>query len=1019
MAAEESKQITDRPKRHVVSWFLAQTVVTGPWILPWLTTQYDALTHGRSLGPPSTTEAVPAAVAIAFTTFAIKIWKEVEADAIKGGAAIVRAFPHAAKDLLGRAWDASCVALTFWGFGRRYLLEIRYRYGLFNDKGLGLINANRLDLDKVYVELKASNEVNLKTALINPLSREIRERAPLWEHMRAVRSGFGIVIVGAPGSGKTTLLQHVLLSYARGRQWRHRMRFRMPIFIELRKVAVELAKNLNVVQDLPDIIEAVWKNDPVMAAFAKNVSKDWLLKRLRNGRCLLLWDGLDEVADTNLRMRVRDWVTSNAIESPHYRSNVSIISARPAGYRSAPLERAQVLEVQPFEWEDTKLFIRQWYNATEAISSKDKSRSEVRRRAYEESQSLLICLQDMPKLADLSVNPLLLTMICMVHRYHGALPGSRSQLYDEICQVLLERWRQQRGMRDTHSSNQKLEILRELAAWMMQERVKDINQEDMLAIVSDPLIRIGVSAGREAAIEFMYDLRDSSGLWLEREAGIWAFAHLSFQEHLCADAWVRNAQKCPARWSDMLIDSWWRESLLLYATKATDASPLANAALDGNTTSKALALQLLDEKINLAAAVRARMECALTVALMSREQEVFVPAAEAWLIRQQEKNFHYLTDDSQISDLITQSEFQIFLLMCAPDVRAWSTPLHWKEFWFRGEHDNPVSGVSIDQSRAFCEWLNGRFAAWKHRLPKDQAEQYNNHANSLSLQVWLDDKNEPSSHLAPAKRRREFKSFARQKKSSSCLSDIRLIDFSLDTDIASNLDLVLQASFPAGLRESVLVGAKNHMVFALALVLDKALDIGAGPSREKARRAILSAGEIKEATKRDVKDFTRVSPRSRVLALARMLSRAFHIVFGRLPAHEPTEVIYSLGNAIDLQRVLELVGRREHQDESKFNLRSLAAELAEIESSIGVKDQRRIRCLRELLPAMFTEADYFAKRSALRKFIASAFWSVRDYDVSLMTTSFKLIEAANADLIRREDDEVAIEGIQVVRVRRK
>ncbi len=46
-------------------------------------------------------------------------------------------------------------------------------------------------------------------------------------------------------------------------------------------------------------------------------------------------------------------------------------------------------------------------------------------------------LDGAPGLYDLTVNPLLLTMIATVHRYRGALPGSRVDLNGEICQVML------------------------------------------------------------------------------------------------------------------------------------------------------------------------------------------------------------------------------------------------------------------------------------------------------------------------------------------------------------------------------------------------------------------------------------------------------------------------------------------------------------------------------------------------------------------------------------------------------
>jgi len=42
-------------------------------------------------------------------------------------------------------------------------------------------------------------------------------------------------------------------------------------------------------------------------------------------------------------------------------AHVFILSARPQGYRDAPLQRANVLEVQPFNSDQVRKFIENWY----------------------------------------------------------------------------------------------------------------------------------------------------------------------------------------------------------------------------------------------------------------------------------------------------------------------------------------------------------------------------------------------------------------------------------------------------------------------------------------------------------------------------------------------------------------------------------------------------------------------------------------------------------------------------------
>jgi predicted NACHT family NTPase len=249
---------------------------------------------------------------------------------------------------------------------------------LFNDKGLGLINANRLDLDKVYVELKATGDVNLNRPNLNPVTREIQGRASFWEHLRSLRPGFAMAIIGAPGCGKTTLLQHVLLTYSRNRQWRKRMRGRVSFFIELRKVWQELAKDKPA--PLPKVIESVLKKN--LPGLNEAFPKGWLEAKLRSGRCILLWDGLDEVADLSQRQKVSAWLDQQIAQGTPV-GTISLVSARPAGYRDAPLERVHVLEVQPFDYIDTRRFIEQWYHANEYIARSGRCGDSRSQRQYQ------------------------------------------------------------------------------------------------------------------------------------------------------------------------------------------------------------------------------------------------------------------------------------------------------------------------------------------------------------------------------------------------------------------------------------------------------------------------------------------------------------------------------------------------------------------------------------------------------------------------------------------------------------
>jgi NACHT domain len=697
-----------KPTKYFFGWVAAQ----APLVI--------ALILGRKQAQDNLAAAgAITAVWMAMTSFLTRLVKELEDDAVHSTARFIRAIPRASADLARRLLEAGTVWLTRRGFTRRYCRFLKTTYGLFNDRGLGLINSNRLDLDRVYVELRASTDPQLARPAANPLGRDIRGSVSFWDHLRSLREGITMVIVGVPGSGKTTLLHHVLLTFARNRQWRFRMRTRLPFFIPLHKA-------------VPLIVEGAETNSATLAKVLASVLENtlqglgtlpekWLDREVKNGRCLFLFDGLDEVADPVSRRAVSAWVDTQTASLDHQR-HLFVVTARPLGYKEAPLARPHVLEVQPFSYDDSCRFIHKWYLANEIVSHGNRCDEDVRIRAKSGSADLISRLGASSRLADLMVNPLLLTMVCMVHRYQGALPGNRGELYQEICQVLLERWRQSRGFQDTVRAGQKLDVLRPLAAHLMQSHVRNFSLDDpaIRAVVEPPFALIGIPTpprdGRDALTTFFLSLQASSGLILELStgpSGRWCFAHHTFQEFLCAEHWNATPASTPESFSPIVVDAWWREALLLYSARAKDASPIARAAVDSsNEEAHAFAFALLEEKPSLTADVRQDIEHKLIDALHSRNIATFMPAARAFLRRRVDSDYRRLDEQNEISPWVSNVEYQIFLLAD----NELHTPLHWRGKWFSSEPQAPCLGMTALAADTFCQWLDLTFPQWKHGL---------------------------------------------------------------------------------------------------------------------------------------------------------------------------------------------------------------------------------------------------------------------------------------------------------------
>lgn len=210
------------------------------------------------------------------------------------------------------------------------------------------------------------------------------------------------------------------------------------------------------------------------------------------------------------RTSVAGWVERQMHQYP---ANDYVITSRPHGYRSGN-RGATVLQVRGFITAQTTRFIQGWYLAAERHGTGTDD-EDVAQRARSAADDLLKRLDGTPALYDLAANPLLLTMIANVHRYRGALPGSRVERYDEICQVML--WRRQVSKKlDMQLAGGKKEaLLRALGYTMMQRRIRDLPRADVCAEISPHLRRL---PGAVTAEDFLADVV-SNGLLLERESG--------------------------------------------------------------------------------------------------------------------------------------------------------------------------------------------------------------------------------------------------------------------------------------------------------------------------------------------------------------------------------------------------------------------------------------------------------------------------------------------------------------------
>ncbi len=482
------------------------------------------------------------------------------------------------------------------GFDHRYRSFVLSHMRFVETKGLTTIGPYAPEFDEVFVDVslayRAPHEV--PEDILAEVPSDVTERHTIWDFVSQSTPRI-LAVVGVPGSGKTTLLRHTARHVCRERHGRKRT---VPLLLYLRDHAATIAENPDV--SLPTLL----RNH--LAPYRVHEPDGWFEKRLRLGRCLVLLDGLDEVGRLADRLNVSEWVER---QTEQYPLNDFIITSRPQGYRTAPIRGATVLQIRSFTNQQVRTLVHTWYQAVERRST-GTSGPDVQMRAEAEAADLLDRLNAAPGLYDLTVNPLLLTMITNVHRFRGALPGSRVDLYGEMCQVML--WRRQEAKKlPTELTGEKKEnLLRRLAYAMMEQEVRDLARDDVLAEFKPALSRMST---RLSAEDFLADV-GSNGLLIERESGLYSFAHLTFQEYL-ASCFIRD-QGLGLQLAERVDDIWWRETTILYAARA-NADPIVSACIEtASATSLSLAFECVGEDSEIDPIIRSQLDALLASALL-------------------------------------------------------------------------------------------------------------------------------------------------------------------------------------------------------------------------------------------------------------------------------------------------------------------------------------------------------------------------------------------------------------------
>jgi energy-coupling factor transporter ATP-binding protein EcfA2 len=445
----------------------------------------------------------------------------------------------------------------------QYDTNLTTRYGRIEFVGMSVYKeeaSRRIPLEEIYIPL----------SVVPERSPEETEDTPRADPTAFLAPGAKTVILGDPGSGKSTLMAFLAL-VGRNESLQKRCKIlsddRLTVIVILRRYADELKARTNL--SILDYIIEVTKADFSIDAF----DKDFLEFYLESGRAILLFDGLDELPGPRFKSIVRKRIESfNAT----YPANTTIVTSRIVGYETATRfdESFSHFRVAKLRTPEIEKFIIDWYSARidDQADSSRNSADLVR----------IITNPDNDAIRDLARNPLLLTIVALVHRIDAVLPDQRVVLYQKCTETLLNTWYKAKK-RDEDLAKGRIERRNRLrveaiAYWMHRRSLEETGRavaphSEILSFLTryihdnEKPSTNGEPAEDQAEV-FLEFIKSGAGLLIEAGDGLYSFIHLTFQEYLSATHLTSNGEigGAQAIWDELggdLDNPRWREVVRL------------------------------------------------------------------------------------------------------------------------------------------------------------------------------------------------------------------------------------------------------------------------------------------------------------------------------------------------------------------------------------------------------------------------------------------------------------------------
>jgi len=459
---------------------------------------------------------------------------------------------------------------SFWD---GYRGEVVKKFRTFRVYGLNVKRAVFADLPRLFVPLRFA-EIQDRKRFAERFSGKDQARRPSFElflddaesERRETEEGQDIgsvlkqkrrfALVGGPGSGKTTCLKWLALLSALSGEEGERMRSQfglpeealVPVFVRFRSLAERIrARGMEGVTGRVGLVseflavefEAGWAGRLPGRMESLEIAEELL----NSPSSIFLFDALDEVADPSMRSRLFEAVGDLMSRYPEPRV---VLSSRPYAFRDeSAFSDLALFEPLALSRMAQRTFARQWYRAVRSHIGEAPAEEDAEAQATDLARAAL-------RVPDLAENPLLLSILALVHFNRQGLAIERGVLYDHATLAMLGHWERDPAGRNLGEDAvppdwarrlrlEEAAIRRVVESLAHDVQVHASGSEFQEVFAIDALARgliatdtvQSADATKEAEL-LLALLVERSGLIQERSPGVFAFVHLSFQDYLTA-----------------------------------------------------------------------------------------------------------------------------------------------------------------------------------------------------------------------------------------------------------------------------------------------------------------------------------------------------------------------------------------------------------------------------------------------------------------------------------------------------